>query len=537
MTEHVITYILLLGIIIALGHLFQKSTIPLSLMLVIFGMVLSFVPWIPTVEIDPELILNVFLPLLIYQISAFSSWRDIRKQILPIASLSIGHVVFITVLVACVIHTLIPQMGWPLAFVLGAIISPPDDVAIVSICEKIRIPERIFNILEGEGMFNDAAALILFRVALAAAITHTFYFMHALSAFLMIIVGETLYGYLIGTLIGKIRLKIKNTILHMIAGMITPFIAYIPVVMLGGTGVLATAIVGFLIGNKYSVRFTPEYRIIGMAIWPALAFAIEGIIFLLVGLDLHNIYLHISLISAEKLVLYVSSIVATVVLGRFIWVFGSTLLFPKIFFPHHDKTKYRNAFLISWAGMRGGISLAAALAIPTLYFQIEGVDLRDLLIFLVLSIIIVTLVIQGLTLPFLLRKFGLDVIGEKEKYDEHLAELHARVQMIGTVLEWLQQYKNEIGHEKKFVEEVDLHLHEYEILLKKYKKRIAAHDKKEQVFHDERREVRASTSLLMQIIKVEKKELLHLWRQEKISLRTRNKLLAVLDHHMQRFSI
>jgi len=160
--EQLVTYIILFSIIVLLGQVFQKATMPLSLILVIFGMIVSYFPFVPKIDLNSELVLNVFLPLLIYQISAFSSWRDIKKQLRPIAMLSIGHVIFITLLVAAMIHTLIPQMGWPLAFVLGAVISPPDDVAIVSFSEKFPLPQRVFVILEGEGMFNDAAALTIF---------------------------------------------------------------------------------------------------------------------------------------------------------------------------------------------------------------------------------------------------------------------------------------------------------------------------------------------------------------------------------------
>ncbi len=528
-------YVFLFSVIVLLGQLFQKSTVPLALILVIAGMLLSFAPYAPEMQLDPNLVLNFFLPLLIYQISSFSSWKDVKKQIRPIASLSIGHVIFITALVAIVIHAVVPQMGWPLAFVLGAIISPPDDVAIVSICEKIRMPERIFIILEGEGMFNDAAALILFRFGLAAAITHTFSIVHAFSAFLLVIIGETLYGLVLGNVLGKIRQKITNTTLHMIAAIITPFLAYIPAVMLGGTGVLATSVVGFLIGNQYSIRFTPEYRLISFGIWPALAFAIEGLIFLLVGLDLRNILIHISVIPLATLLCYVFLIVTTVIVGRFIWVYSTVILFSKLLFPHKTNPILRNSFLIAWAGMRGGISLAAALAIPSLYFHVDGVDLRDLLIFLVLCVIIFTLIVQGLSLPYFMKKFGLDTIGQNEQYTEHLSELHARAQMIRTAFEWLQQYKHQIKDDKKLLDEVNFYINEYQTLLKKYQNRISEHDGKD--FHDENIEAKDSASLLLQIVKVEQKELLRLWREEKINLRTRNKLLSLLDHQVQRFSL
>ncbi len=537
--DQIITYVLLFITLVTLGQLFQRSTIPLALILVIFGMVLSFIPYLPEIKLDSNLVLNCFLPLLVYQISAFSSWRDIKKQIRPIASLSIGHVIFITLLVAVVIHTFIPQMGWPLAFVLGAIVSPPDDVAIVSICEKIRMPERIFIILEGEGMFNDAAALILFRFALAAAITHKFSAMHAFSAFVAVVIGEMIYGLILGNLLGKIRLTITNTTLHLIASLMTPFLAYIPVVLLGGTGVLATAVVGFVIGNYYSIRTTPEYRLISTGIWPTLAFAIEGLIFLLVGLDMRSILMRISIIPIGTLMLYVFSItVVVIVVGRFIWVFGSVIFNSKLLFPKRtNKTSptWRNTFVIAWAGMRGGISLAAAFAMPALIFNVDGIDIRDLLIFIVFCLIIVTLVVQGLSLPFILRKLGIDQIGQSERYMEHLSELEARAQMIHVALSWLKQYRKEIKDNKKLLDEVDFHIHEYQTLENKYRERILDHHGTK--YHDEKIETKDSVFILLQLVKIEKNELLRLWRDEKINLRTRNKLLSLLDHQIQHFII
>lgn len=167
-------FVILLTIIVIAGTVFRKLPIPTSLLLVITGMLVSFVPRFQPIILDPNLVLDVFLPLLIYETSAYSSWRDIKLDFRSIALLSVGHILFITVLVAMTVHLLLPQLGWPMAFVLGAVISPPDDVAIVSIAEKIRMPQRIVTILKAEGMLNDAPALILFRFSLAALVTHEF---------------------------------------------------------------------------------------------------------------------------------------------------------------------------------------------------------------------------------------------------------------------------------------------------------------------------------------------------------------------------
>ena len=537
--DQFIIYLLLFSIIVFLGQLFQKSTIPLTLILVIFGMLMSFVPYFPDVNLDSNLVLDFFLPLLVYQISSFSSWRDMKKQFRPIALLSIGHVIFITLLVACVIHALIPHLGWPLAFVLGAIISPPDDVAIVSIAEKIRLPERVFIILEGEGMFNDAAALTMFRLALAAAITNKFSVAHAFLDFSAIIIGETIYGLALGYLLGTFREKISNTSLHVIASFITPFIAYIPAVKMGGTGIIATAMVGFVIGNRFTMRFTPEYRLIALSMWPTLGFAIQGLIFLLVGLDMRSTFMRISTIPLGTLLLYIGSISLVIIVGRFIWVYGVLIFLPRFLFPSLRKKDpyppWQFPFVISWAGIRGGISLAAALAIPAFVLKIDGIDPRDLVVFLVFSIIIVTLVLQGLSLPFIIKKIGIDKVGLSEQTIEHMNVLQARIQMITAAINWLEIYLKKFSRNKKISHEVSLKIYEYQMLKKHVESRIKDHDGK--TFHDEQAEIKDDLALLSQVIDAERAELAKLWLEEKINLRTRNKLLATLDHQIQRHVI
>jgi monovalent cation/hydrogen antiporter len=534
-----IIYLTLFSIIVILGQTFQKSTIPIALILVITGMLLSFIPFFPEIYLNSKLILNIFLPLLIYEICAFSSWHDMKKQARPITLLSIGHVIFITCIAAMVIHILIPQMSWPLAFVLGAIISPPDNVAIVSITEKMRIPKRIFIILEGEGMFNDVAALTIFRFALVAAITHQFLFGHAFLAFGAITVGETLYGFLLGHLLGQLRTKISNTMLHIIASFITPFLAYIPMVQLGGSGIIATAIVGFVIGNQYALRFTSEYRLAAITILPTLAFAIQNVIFLLVGLNIHSTLMHISSIPMELLFIYVSSIIAVVIIGRFIWVYGFVIFLPRFLFPSLKKRdpypSWKYPFIISWSGIRGGISLAAALAVPALTFKINNVDIHDLFVFIVFCVIFVTLILQGLSLPFVIKILGIDKIGESERYKEHMTELQTRIQMINAALHWLQKYKDNIKKDKKLLTEVSMYIAEYQMLKNRFESRILDHDG--QLIHDEQLELKQQFSLLCQIIEVEKATLEKLWRENKINLQTRNKLATNLDHQIQQHLI
>lgn len=530
--EQLVTYVVLFSIIVLVGQLLKNSTIPISLVLVLVGMLLSSIPNIKHVSLDPNIVLHIFLPILIYQISSFSSWRDIKFNMRPIALLSIGHVVFMAFLVAYIIHALLPQLGWPLAFILGAVISPPDDVAIVSIAEKIRMPKRIVTILEGEGVLNDATALILFRFALIALVSHHFSAINAVSNFFIIVIGETLYGIAIGYGMGELRLKIKDTHLHIIASLLTPFIAYLPTVMLGGSGVLATVVAGFVIGHRYSVRFTPQFRLASRGLWPALSFSIENLLFLLVGLNLQYIIGNISSIPIKLLFLYSASVILTLIIGRFIWVYLAAYI-PRWLFPRIRKKDpyppWQYVFIIAWSGMRGSISLAAAFAVPFLPGMTNGANPRSLLIFLVFCVVVFTFVIQGLSLPWLLRVMGLTKDGDLEQYNEHLEEIRARVYTSKAVLRKLLHYKKTLRHNEELKVEVDFNLHKYYLIYKRQKELLKRHHE-EDFEHDEQAELGEETFLVSHIIEAEKHEILKLWQQEKINLSVRNKLIDRLDH-------
>jgi Na+/H+ antiporter len=527
-------YIILLGISLIVGLLFDKSSLPIPLLLVITGMILSFVPAMPKVTLQPTLVLDIFIPLLLYPASAFLSWKDIKFNLRPIILLSIGHVFFITALVALTIHTLIPQLGWPMSFVLGAIVAPPDDVAILAIADKINFPYRVITILTGESIFNDATALILFRFSLAALLTHQFSPLHAFSSFFLVILGETLYGFLLGHVIGQIRSRVRNPQLQMTASILTPFLAFIPAERMGGCGVLATVVTGLVVGNHYLERFTPEIRLTARSAWTTLGFMLQSLIFILVGLNFQSTLQGISSIPYSKLLQYTSGVIGVVILGRFMWVYPSSYL-PRFLFPSLRKKDpyppWQLPFLVSWAGMRGVISLAAALIIPTLPIRVEGANPKDLVMFLVFSVIVATLLLQGLTIPWIIRVLGLNHYGEQEKYCEHLSELSARVKISKAVLHWLIEYKKEIGDNELLLEKVKLRIREYRLRRRHLKDSLKNH--KENEPHDEAREHLEGSFLSVQINELERSELLKLWHKNKIGYTVKNKILQQLDHRFK----
>ena len=317
----------------------------------------------------------------------------------------------------------------------------------------------------------------------------------------------------------------------MIASLMTPFIAYYPATKMGGCGVLATAVAGFVIGNRYALYFTPEFRLISRAIWPMLSFLIQSILYLLLGLNLHVILENISSLSLPTLCFYSLVVILIVVIGRFVWVIPSAYLPRFLFASIRKKDPYppwQYPVVVAWAGMRGSISLAAALAVPVLPTIIEGVSTQDFLLFIVFSVIVATFVLQGLTLPLFLKALGVHKFGQKESYKNHILELKTRLKLVRAVVRWLLKFKKTAKEDYQLVEQLELSLEQYRRMKARLRERLAEHVDDEP--HDEVAEARAESWLAAQIIELEREELLRLWREEKINLQVRDKLLERLDH-------
>jgi len=539
--EGIEVYIILLVIIAAIGILFRKSSIPPALLLVIVGILLSQIPSFPQVELNSRVVLDLFLPLLIYQISRNSSWREVKQYIHSIAFLAVGHVFLMTILVAFIIHWIMPGLGWPMAFLIGAVISPPDDVAIVAISAKVHIPHRIMTVLKGEAIFNDATALILFRFALAAVLSQHFYPEKAALSFMLVVIGETLYGLMVGNCFGSLSMKIREPVLQMTISFLTPLIAYFPAERMGGCGILATAVAGFTIADRYYDRYQPEGRLLLGSVWSTLTFLIESILFLCVGLEMRFVIERISTLELRELFILSTSVILTVIVGRFLFVYPVAYL-ARIFFPSIRKKdptpSWQQIFIISWAGMRGGISLAAALAIPPLISPLNGVNPRDLLIFIVFCVIFSTLLIQGLAFPWILKILGLHAHGKKEHHLEHLSILQAKLRMIEAVIVWLQESKKSAKEDFKLYKEVNIHLRDYENRKKNIEDRVEHHNN--QMLNTDNdynaySEFKDPAALSIEIMVIEREALFELWREKKISHAVKLKLLHHLDYRSKQF--
>ena len=422
---------ILLVAVVALEAMARHVALPSPFLLLPAGILFGFVPHFPHITLDPELVLLVFLPPLVYAGSALGSWQEFRKNIRPISLLSIGCVLLTTGFVALAAHGLIPGFGWPEAFVLGAIVSPPDEVAAISIARRLGIPKGLSAVLEGEGLVNDATALTVYRIAAAAVVTHSFSWMNAAGGFSLMVSGEIVWGLLVGWTMLRVRRALHNTSLEVSLSLLTPFVAFLPAESLGGTGVLATVTAGLYVGymSSHLVRATTRLQLV--PIWQIIEFVLDGILFLVAGMQLHRILEPLSRSDHVLLWKYGIGISLLVIAARMLWVFSVSGVQKTLCIPLRRGEPYprwQRLFIVSWSGMRGAISLAAALAIPLMTRTGLPFPQRDLMIFLTFCVIVSTLLLQGLSLPWLIRYFRVDQEGRQERAAAGHQEIEARRQ-------------------------------------------------------------------------------------------------------------
>jgi Na+/H+ antiporter len=421
--------LLLLCTVVALEAISRRVELPSPFLLLPAGIVLGFLPRFPHLMLDPDLALYVFLPPLVYAGAALGSWGEFRRNLRPITLLSVGCVLFTTVLVAWAAHVVIPGFGWGEAFILGAIISPPDEVAAISIMRRLGIPKGLSAILEGEGLVNDATALTVYRFAAVAIVTHAFSVMTAAGSFMLVVAGEIVWGLCVGWAMLRIRRWLGNTSLEMSLSLLTPFVAYLPASHFGGTGVLATATAGLYVShmNSHLVRATTRLQLV--PVWQIIEFVLDGILFLVAGMQLHRILEPLSRTDHRLLWGYGIGISLLVIALRFVWVFGIARLQTMLGMSLRrglPNPRWQRIFIVSWSGMRGAISLAAALSIPLVTSAGAPFPQRDLVIFLTFCVIVSTLLLQGLTLPWMIRLFGIDREGRQERAEAGHQEIEAR---------------------------------------------------------------------------------------------------------------
>ena len=423
-----------------------------SIVLVVAGIALALVPGVPRIALAPEFVLLGILPPLIYSAGVAMSWREFRFNLRPIALLAVGCVVFTACAVAALAHWV---LGMPIgvAFVLGAIVAPPDVLAPLAIVRQLGIPRRLLVVLDGEGVANDATALILYRFAVAAVSTGLFSLGQAAGTFVLIVVGEIAYGIAIGWLSLRLRRWARDPRVEITLSLMTPYLAFLVPAHLGGSGVLATVATGLYVSWNGPLLIPAATRLQGIFFWDLLIYLLEGLVFLVTGLQIRTLLDRADIFPLSEPILAIALTVIVIVAARFVWIY------PAAYLPRWLSAKvarrdplppWQWLFFLSFVGVRGVVSLAAALAIPLTTLSGAPFPDRDLILFITFGIIVITLVGQGLLLPSVVRWLGLGLHAADERDREQKAELAAR----SDALKLAQTRLEELAANKEIAPEV-----------------------------------------------------------------------------------
>lgn len=431
--------IIVFAVLITLLAVADRLNVPNPVLLVAAGLAISFIPSLPAIVLNPEVVFLLFLPPILYDAATHTSWHDFKTEIGPISRLAIALVFLTTTAVAIACYFFIPGFTWPLAFVLGAIVSPPDAVASTGITKGLGINKRVITILQGESLVNDASALIAYRFAIAAIGAGAFVIWKAALGFLILGAGGVLIGVVIGYVFISIHKRIKNnSIISTSLTLLTPFVSYLIAEHAYTSGVMAVVSTGLMISWSAPEIFSFHTRIRNRAVWDTVIFLLNGFIFLLIGLQLPVILEDLFGYSIQELVIYGLIVAGVTIAVRVAWVFGAA------YFPFtinrnkkedHDTRKetWKNVLILAWTGTRGVVSLATALALPLTLSNGNAFPQRSLILFLAFVVIFITLVIQGLSLPLLIK-----LLGVKPHHNHSDEEPELRLLMATSVINFIE---------------------------------------------------------------------------------------------------
>ena len=432
-------FLILLAVLAGTALLARRINVAPAILLLLTGIVLAFVPGVPSLELPPELVLLVVLPPLIYSASVAMSWREFRSNLRPIILLSVGCVIFTACAVAAATHYLI-GLPWNVGFLLGAIVAPPDVVAPLAIARKLGMPRRILVVLEGEGLANDATALILYRFAVVAISTGMFSLPKAAATFGAIVAGEILFGAAVGWLSLRARHRARDPQIEITLSLITPYVAYWVPEHFGGSGVISTVACGLYMSWNGPLLISSATRLQGIFFWDLVIYLIEGLLFLLTGFQMRSLWEKSKAFPLQDILFSTALVAVIVIVARFAWVYPATYLprlFSKRLRARDPVPSWRTVFVIAFTGVRGAVSLAAALALPFALPGGEGFPYRDLIVFVSFGVIFITLVGLGLGLPPVVRWLGVAQAGRDEYIAEHESEIAARRQALDAALKSL----------------------------------------------------------------------------------------------------
>ncbi|TLS42263.1 Na+/H+ antiporter [Streptomyces montanus] len=424
---HVMPLLLLVAGSAAIAGAARRTAVPAPLLLVAVGLAVSYVPGVPGYTLDPDVVLPLLLPPLLYTAATDSSYLDLRAQIRPVALLSVGYVLFATLAVGWAAYLIVPDLPLAAALVLGAVVAPPDAVAATAVARRVGLPSRITTILQGESLVNDATAITAYKVALAAAVGEGATWAGGIGEFLLAALGGVGIGLVLMVPIHWLRTHLKEPLLQNSLSLLIPFFAYAVAEQVHASGVLAVVVVALYLGHRsWQVDFAT--RLQEAAVWKMVAFILESAVFALIGLQLPVVLKGLGEYEGLSAAWYAVALFLVVVVTRFVWVYPGTylprLLSARIREREADPT-WKGPFVVGWAGMRGVVSLAIAFSIPETVHGGEDFPGRNLILFLTFTTVIGTLVVQGLTLPPLIRLLKLP---GRDPQAETLAEANAQAQ-------------------------------------------------------------------------------------------------------------
>ena len=448
--------LLLLVFLVGFGVLAQRLRIPYPIVLVIGGLIVSLIPGLPRISLDPNLVFLVMLPPLLFSAAYNTSWREFRRNFSTIFSLSFTLVAFTTVGIGLITHWLIPNMDWRLGLVLGAILSPTDAIAATAIGKRLQLPRRITDILEAESLVNDGSGLLALEFTVAIVVSgHTPTIAEGIWRMLYLVVGGIAVGLVLGRVIYAFERRIENTSIEVTLSLITPYLAYSAGEAIHSSGILSVVACGLFLGRRTSLYLSTAARMEGFATWNTLTFVLNGMAFLLIGLQLPYIRQSTYRLGASTLIFSGTVVVAAVIGLRLAWVFARQFfarrLLSRIRRHPLPATSVRGVFIIGWTGMRGVVSLAAAISLPETTETGAPFPERATIIYLTFCVIFVTLVLQGLTLPVIIRRLGFNRADGPEQ-----EELSGRKRVIRAALHHLEELRESDGGPRKQAVYADL---------------------------------------------------------------------------------
>jgi len=516
-----IVFIVLLFFVVMFAVLARKLQTPYPIVLVIAGLFLSLFPRIPKITLNPDVIFLVVLPPLLYSAAWLTSWREFKFNLLSIAFLAVGLVVFTVRGVAWTAQWVFPGFNWQLGFVLGAVVATTDAIAATSIAKRVGLPQRIVDILEGESLVNDATGLLALEFGIGMVISGRTPSIPegALRLSFLIAVGVAV-GLLIGLVVEWFERRIDDGPIEIVVSILTPYAVYLAAGAVGGSGVLAVVACGLYLSRKSSQFFSATVRMQAWAVWDSLTFAINGLVFVLIGLQLPQVLAGIQEYSLPRLVFYGAVFSALLILLRLAWIFPvaeiAHVIRTRLLHQKYPKPTVKQVFVVGWTGMRGVVALAAALALPETLADGRPFPQRNLIVFLTFSVILVTLVLQGLTLPALIRALGLAGKSGEEAGEED----EARRIIVSTALTHLQGAR-----------ETDLpdFASVYDEISQRYAQRLATLSKESAESEGmSSKQLDRHRSLLVELIRVERKTAVRLRNEGRIN----DEVLRKIEHEL-----